>query len=325
VSFRAMWAIFAGRFDEGEQLAYQALAIGRYLPGQDTTGLFSVQMFTLHREQGRLQELAPAIRHFVQTAPPHAVWRPGLALIYTELGLIREARVEFEHLATDAFTTIPRDALWVACMVCLAEVCTVLGDAPRAATLYQCLLPYQGYNIIVGPTAVAYGAASRFLGMLAATMSRWEEAQHHFADAITMNTRMGARPWLAHTQYQYAAMLLARSRPGDGEQAVCLLDEALSTARELGMRALEERLIARIEERPVSAPAAVVSFDDLSRRELEVLGLLAEGKSNRDIAEALCISLPTVASHVRHILTKTGCANRTEVAAYALRQSLTEP
>jgi len=282
-------------------------------------------MFTLHREQGRLQELAPAIRHFVQTAPPHAVWRPGLALIYTELGLIREARVEFEHLATDAFTTIPRDALWVACMVCLAEVCTVLGDAPRAATLYQCLLPYQGYNIIVGPTAVAYGAASRFLGMLAATMSRWEEAQHHFADAITMNTRMGARPWLAHTQYQYAAMLLARSRPGDGEQAVCLLDEALSTARELGMRALEERLIARIEERPVSAPAAVVSFDDLSRRELEVLGLLAEGKSNRDIAEALCISLPTVASHVRHILTKTGCANRTEVAAYALRQSLTEP
>ena len=47
--------------------------------------------------------------------------------------------MEFEHLAADNFTTIPQDALWVACMVYLAEVCTFLGDARRAATLYQCL------------------------------------------------------------------------------------------------------------------------------------------------------------------------------------------
>jgi hypothetical protein len=62
-------------------------------------------------------------------------------VIYSECGLSREARVEFEHLATDNFTTIPQDALWGACMVYLAEVCTCLGDAHRAATLYQCLTP----------------------------------------------------------------------------------------------------------------------------------------------------------------------------------------
>jgi hypothetical protein len=43
-----------------------------------------------------------------------------LAVIYSELALTREARMEFEHIAADNFTTIPQDALWVACMVYLA-------------------------------------------------------------------------------------------------------------------------------------------------------------------------------------------------------------
>lgn len=324
MSFRAMWAIFAGHFAEGERLAQQALALGQHLPGQDTVGLFSLQMFTLRREQGRLPEVASVIRHAVRTSSPGAVWRPGLAVIYSELSLTRETRTEFEHLAADNFTTIPQDALWGACMVYLAEVCTFLGDARRAVTLYQCLTPYDGYNIVVGPTAVSYGAAARYLGMLAATMSHWEDAQRHFDDALAMNARMGARPWLAHTQYQYAVMLLARSQPGDREKAMSLLDEALSMAHELGMYALAERLLAHLEQRPAPAPAALDMPNDLSQREAEVLGLLAAGKSNRDIADALCISISTVASHVRHILTKTGCANRTEAAAHALRHALTE-
>ena len=90
------------------------------------------------------------------------------------------------------------------------------------------------------------------------------------------------------------------------------------------MRALEERLSTCLEQRPSAAPTTLDNPDDLSQREIEVLRLLATGKSNRDIADALYISLSTVASHVRHILTKTGCANRTEAAAYALRYGLTE-
>jgi DNA-binding NarL/FixJ family response regulator len=53
------------------------------------------------------------------------------------------------------------------------------------------------------------------------------------------------------------------------------------------------------------------------------LRLLAIGRSNKDIAKVLSISLNTVATHVRHILTKTACANRTEAAAYASRHKLT--
>jgi len=62
--------------------------------------------------------------------------------------------------------------------------------------------------------------------------------------------------------------------------------------------------------------------DDLTAREAEVLGLIAIGRSNADIATALSISLNTVATHVRNILAKTGSANRTEAAAYAMRGGL---
>ena len=60
----------------------------------------------------------------------------------------------------------------------------------------------------------------------------------------------------------------------------------------------------------------------LSRREVEVLSLVAAGKGNREIAERLFVSPNTVANHVRSILTKTNTANRTEAAAFAMRHSL---
>ena len=62
--------------------------------------------------------------------------------------------------------------------------------------------------------------------------------------------------------------------------------------------------------------------DDLTAREVEVLRLLAIGRTNKDVSLVLSISLNTVATHVRSILNKTQCANRTEAAAYAIRRGL---
>jgi DNA-binding CsgD family transcriptional regulator len=324
VTFRAMRAVFAGRFAEGQQLAQEALAIGQRLRGQDALGLFGVQMFTLRREQGRLQEVAPLVKSFVQRYPKTSTWRPGLAVIYSELELEQEARAEFELLAAHDFADIPRDARWVMCMAYLAEVCAFLGDARRAATLYCFLTPHDGYNLLVGPTAACFGAAARYLGLLAATMRRWEEAQRHFEDALAMNARMGAKPWLAHTHYAYAAMLLARGHAGDYERAMSLLDEALSLGRDLGMRALEARVVG-LQRHATPLPRSRRTYScGLTPREVEVLQLMASGKSNHDIAEALFVSPNTVANHVRSILTKTNTANRTEAAAYALRHGLLE-
>jgi len=79
------------------------------------------------------------------------------------------------------------------------------------------------------------GSVSRYLGSLATVTKRWEKAERHFEEAVEMNRRMGARPWLAHTQHDYARMLVARGWPGDGERAQALIDQALATYRKLGM------------------------------------------------------------------------------------------
>ena len=103
---QTMRALLDGRFVEGEQLAEQALAIGQRLQGTGVDGVFGMQMFTLRREQGRLQELAPVIRHFVQQHGAASTWRPGLALIYSELGREREARTAFEQLTVHDFAEL---------------------------------------------------------------------------------------------------------------------------------------------------------------------------------------------------------------------------
>jgi tetratricopeptide (TPR) repeat protein len=241
---RAMRALLDGRFEEAERLIKQTMDIAQSVQDETVAGAVGIQMFTLRREQGRLRELAPIVRSFVEQNPAASAWRPGLAMIYSELGLEQEAWAELEHLAANDFTDIPKDALWMTCITYLSEVCAFLGDSVRAATLYQLLLPYAGHTVVVANALACYGAVSRYLGRLAATMSRWEEAEKHFEDALAMNARMEAKPWLAHTQHEYAEMLLARSRAEDRVKAMSLLDEALAISRELGMKSVVEKVQA---------------------------------------------------------------------------------
>lgn len=67
------------------------------------------------------------------------------------------------------------------------------------------------------------------------------------------------------------------------------------------------------------------SSRDLTEREMEVLQLLAQGASNPQIAEELFITVNTVKTHIRHILTKLQLENRTQAAAYAVQQGIIPP
>jgi tetratricopeptide (TPR) repeat protein len=238
--FVTMRALLEGRFTEAEQLALQALTLGQRLQSQSAEGIFGMQMFMLRREQGRLHEVAPIVEMFVKEHSGSS-FKPGLALIYAELGLMDKARTVFEELAVNEFMGIQQDALWAASITFLVEVCATLGDRDRAEVLYRLLSPYATYAVVASEWA-SFGAASRFLGQLAATMGRWQEAESHFDQALDMNGRMGAKPWLAHTQFQYAHMLLERSIAGDIERARILLGESEAIARQLGMRSLENRI-----------------------------------------------------------------------------------
>ena len=165
--FQCMRALMQGRFEDSERLAQQAFAVGQRMQTETAAGIFGLQMFTLRREQGRLKEVEPAIRVFVQQHSAAAAWRPGLAVIYSELGRTADARAEFENLAQHDFADLPRDALWMGCMTYLADVCTFLEDKVRAATLYKILLPFAGRNVVIGNGESCCGALSRYLGALA--------------------------------------------------------------------------------------------------------------------------------------------------------------
>jgi tetratricopeptide (TPR) repeat protein len=242
--YRTMRAILQGRYDEGERIAREALDAGLRLRCDSAEGIFGMQMFTIRRDQGRLGELAAALSAFTRERSTSATWRPGLALMYSELGRVDEARSELEHLSRDDYAAIPRDVLWPTCLAYLVEVAAYLEDRQRATELYELLRPYDGHTLIVGSCVACLGASSHYLGMLALCTCRAGDALRHFEEALALNTRIGARPWLARTQFRLGTLLLERRSAGDRSRGRELLRSALATARELGMASLEQHAIA---------------------------------------------------------------------------------
>src|SRR5581483_3366177 len=254
---RSARAFLVGDFATGERLATEAAAV-RGEHGQHANALmfYGAQLFTLRREQGRLAEVGPALTGFATRYAALPVWRCSIALFHCEQGDWEAARREFDALAACDFAVVLPDGNRPPALALLAEACHLLGDGRRAAVLYELLLPFAARNIVVATSAICYGPAARYLGLLAATRSRWEEAARHFADAAAMCERMGARPWAAHTERDWALMLRARGAPGDEERAAALLASALATARTLGMKLLEAKILSAAAGPEPAFPAA---------------------------------------------------------------------
>jgi hypothetical protein len=243
ISAQAMRAILGGEFSEAERLADQAFeAAGER--AERAAGIYGVQMFTIRREQGRLAEVAPILRRFIDENRGDAAWRPGMALIASDLGFHDAARKAFEDLAAGGFA-FPIDAKRTLTLSYLAEVCVRLGDADRAERLYQLLLPYRDLAIIAPVATVCCGSAARYLGMLAATIGDWAAGEEHFTAALAMDERLQAWPWLAHTKHEYALMLRARGRRRDEHRAAELIAAATASAERIGMPALQQKLRIR--------------------------------------------------------------------------------
>ena len=313
--------LLEGRYDEALERAQKAYDLGRRTFIDAVDGTYSLQMFTITRDRGQVATLRPVLERFLKesSAP---TWKPGLALLYAELGMAAEARAVFEQVASEGFAAIPRGAGWPGAIAYLAEVCAFLHDEDRAARIHEMLLPWAHCAIILGGIAVCLGSGSRFLGLMSSLRRRWAEAEAHFEEALAFNERLGARPALVRTRHDFAAMLLQRRRGNDVGRASELVEQALRDARQMGMAGLFAQLEALAQAAAAHQGKRTDYPDGLSARELEVLRLIAEGTTNQVIATQLYISEKTVHNHVSSILAKTGCANRAEAATYAVRRHL---
>jgi DNA-binding CsgD family transcriptional regulator len=201
------------------------------------------------------------------------------------------------------------------------------GLALKAVETKDSALAQEQYIALTGlpgKTRGAFICGDRLMGLLSQTMGNPDQAVAHFKNALAFCRKEGFRPELAWTCHDYADTLLQRNDPSDHVQAISLLDEAWFISRELGMRPLMEWVAARQDRMASLPPPPPVYPNGLTQREVEVLRLIAAGRSNSDIAAELVISLNTVARHVSNIFSKTGATNRAETATYAYRHGLVQ-
>jgi len=224
-------SLIAGRFDDAERLASdnytRALEIGH----DSATGLYGLQMYAIRREQGRLDEVAGVLRAAARLGSGEPVWRPGLAALFAELGMLEDAGREFAALAPHNFAVIPRDSMWPCCLAFLAEVCMTLGTREHAAALYRELEPFAGATLMAAFT-LNCGPTERFMGGLAALLGDVVLAEQHFRAALQLADESGSPVWQARVQADWS---LAVSGHDDLRAA------AHATAITLGMRTLAER------------------------------------------------------------------------------------
>jgi class 3 adenylate cyclase/tetratricopeptide (TPR) repeat protein/ABC-type lipoprotein export system ATPase subunit len=238
---RAMMAILEGRFTTAEALAGEALSMGRQTHGAEVEGVYGMQMFAIRREQSRLSEVAPVMKRLIEENPDETTWLPGFALVACDLGYRDAAQRRLSELARTGFA-MPLDAKRSTSLSFMSEVAISLGDTEAAQTIYDLLIAYKDMTITAGVATVCFGAASRYLGMLSASLGDFEKAAAHFDHALEMNAASSSRPWLAHAQAEYASLLMKIGSKKAIERAVSLSEQASATAVELDMVRLRKRL-----------------------------------------------------------------------------------
>ncbi|HLH63600.1 MAG TPA: AAA family ATPase [Ktedonobacteraceae bacterium] len=220
----------------------------------------------------------------------------------------------------------------------LAEGYLHLEAGTRAALYSERVRALRGF--------MHYGASvDRILGEVAASKGAWEEAQQAFEDGLALCRRANNGPEEAMILYEQARTALMRSRveadrasySSQHMRALCeqartlFLQHGMQRAADLvdtlreGIGQLEQQRDRQAQQRIphayLSHPGYELDFH-LTRRELEVLRLVAEGHTDREVAEILVISPRTVNRHLGNIFVKLDVPGRAAAVAYAIRWGL---
>jgi DNA-binding CsgD family transcriptional regulator/tetratricopeptide (TPR) repeat protein len=324
-SIRGVEALCSGRLAEAEQATEEFEAWSQRI-SHPIAG-YGMMMFAIRREQGRLAELRPLLEMISRTGREHGTWWPGLAALYAELGMHEDARRVLDRLIGQS-TLVAADALRTVTLSYLADAAASTGHA-LAPAVYAELEPWSG-RAVSAAAAACYGSADRYLGRLAEVCGRSTAARRHLEVAVRFDTAAGWPLWAAHSKVALGAHLVRSGRRAEVERGLALLGEAQRTASNAGLVRLAEACArpsggagAATEAGAAGSPEPPPSpATSLTGREKDILRLIAEGRTNREVGELLHTSQHTVANQVHGILVKSGCANRAEAIAWAHRHRL---
>jgi tetratricopeptide (TPR) repeat protein len=234
-------ALQQGRLVEAERFGLQARDFGARSVLTDAEATFASHTYFIETERGRPRGALELVQHAAKRITWYPFLRCELADLCLRLGDQRTSRTLYGEMAADRFASLPRDNEWLFALTLLAPLSVRHEHLEGISAMYELLLPFAGRHAIGHPEGTT-GSVSRALGILAAGLSRFDDAEKHFAFAIEHNERMGARLWTTDTQVRLSRMLLTRDAPGDRVRADALLAEALQTCRSLGLERLESEI-----------------------------------------------------------------------------------
>jgi DNA-binding CsgD family transcriptional regulator len=304
---------FAFARDRSREAGHLALRM-QDLSGAGMTYAFAIWLAII---RGDAAEVPEDFFEFAATyAPSFANVQAGLARALFAAGRIDEAQAVYDTLrrlpaadSKDTFRTI-------GALTQLIDLIPVFGDAEMARATYDLLQSHVNYAEAAGTGVVFVSGSLHWpLGKLAAFLGKTDQALEHFATAVSVHSRLGARPFIALSRLDWAETLRGQPASGALGQARVLAREAATEARRLDMPGHAERAERLARELDQS----IATSNPLTKREREIAELISAGLTNRAIADRLVLSERTIESHVRSTLAKLQLTNRTELAAWALR------
>ncbi len=265
-TIEARRATMLGRFDDADRFIAEALELGLSAGQPEAPVVYTTQLSVLRRLQGRSATMSWTIDAAALQHPDFALFDVMRAFAALDLCRIEEARQLFAPVAAGGFEWLPRDSRLLNATCACAFVAAGVGDTVAAADLYERLVPYRHH--LAADRVVSIGSVVHPLGLLAAVLERWDEAEACFTEALDVHQRTGARPALALGQLEFATLLFQRGRPADRLRVRNLLDAARGAAAELGM----ELVALRVDALTADVMAASAKVDDRARAMSIVVG-----------------------------------------------------
>jgi DNA-binding CsgD family transcriptional regulator len=320
----AVRSALIGEFEQARVHAAAGQRLARRVGDLSMLGMHVAFTVHLGLTRGDAQEVAPDALEVTEATPSLPLVEVSRTALLVLLGRHDEAVTAFARLR-DLPERFPLGPRWHGTVGQVGQVAVLLGDAEVADRCYRHLLPTARWcSGDGGGTPFSFGSNELLLGMLAQCCGNLPAACDHFERAVAANTRLGARPFVALAQLGWAesrirvgdhAQSQSQSEPAVGRPGLeATLGAAATELRRLDMPgplSRAENLLERLDRDGSSAAG-------LSTRELQVATLVAQGLTNRQIAERLFLSVRTVESHVRSALAKERLTSRTELAVRVL-------